>query len=1782
MSSVIEMFLFENLENSTMCSIPGLPSPGTNVTVFITRVNVNPHCVLVEFWGNFVQDQKLAYKQMKKDIQYPKEAFHDGEGKPGDLCLVRVYETWYRARIVSRNNDDYNVFLIDEGRTLQAQTSLLAWGQTDFFNLPPEVEFCILSNVLPLSAENRWSKSALGFMKSFCGRAVTARVLDFAIPQRVFFLDIPCLSRQIHEMGFARKLSNAEFKAFVSRSLQPNAGSAEPLRTAFMGYEPLEQTKTQLCYMYPELQTETTEVVLVTEINNPLRVFCQLNVFSLEIKKLTEQITQHYNRTIGPCFARTENLGAPCASKGTDGKWYRSILLQVTSINNVVEVLHVDYGKKQFVQVDHVRALAPEFFRMPVVTYLCSLHGVIDRGIGWTVSQIDYLKSLLLNRIVIAKFEYRSLLEGVHYVTLYGEENTNINKLFGSREKCLINSKCFKDYTEDKTGTCERCQNSVKGDTQGTEDFKGILTESLLPNTEHVAVVQHVDSPSKFWIQTQKYAAEFDLLMNDLTELYSDLSKASGLIKNPVAGGLCAAKAKDGVFYRAAICDIIENKAEVFFIDYGNKELVECGSLRELPLGYQSIPAMAIKCTLYGIQPRSEKWDQNATLFFVKAVVDKVLDVRVLAKSQDAHLVQVIDSKSNGEKDLSKLLCSTGFADLVATDKPVILPYAKVAQSSDMFETSAVLQSSNTPAAKGSFQEYLFPIGSSFDVFVSYIESANDFWCRKATDAKCLNMLMQDLQRYYANSEFQPSLEAACVALHPEKKMWSRALIIHKHQASNVTVLFVDYGETKKIPIHDLRRIDPEFLKLNGQAFRCGLYNLSCPVSISTLAWSPDATLQFREFVEEAALMGVVLKCTVYAVMCNTQKVVFNIVDLESPFQSICSLLVQRGLAGSAPKMAALPPLRLDTYYYSSHGVKTGSEENVCITCVKNVNHFFCHLEKNSVQIEELVNDVNSLCSQLQSINCPETYGNVCFAKYTDGLWYRGQFKSKNPSVIHFVDYGNTEEVGKVDLLPVPVEASEVMAKPVQAVECGLSDVPENVPATVDNWFKGFVTDHWLKALIVAKEPSGKLIVELYDGKTLVNSVVREKCHIEVERNKQITLKGLDIKAQPQSYGLCERRKVPLQKAQKRAEDMKRHLTTKLEQHVSHRQSHSESENAKPGVLKQEQLPVKVVEPGLVAEVFISHFNSPLSFFVQLVTDESDIWSLVEKLTGQTNHVPVNPVDLSEGDLVNAEFPDDNSWYRAVVRKAPVCDLADVEFIDFGNTAEVSVSKICILDKMFSQPRYSIPCSLTGVLNISCDMASNFKMEIEKNERFLCRFIQQSGSVWEVELEVNGELLGSAFSQDTNINTVTDTPKSPDVNFNLCTYKNPDISTGQIIAAYASVIVGPQLFWCQYAKAEFLHEISDIIQKTDCNLESQALAVESVPIGSGCIALFDEDQLWYRAQVTACEKDTLSVQFVDYGNESKVKVSDIRPVPFEVSALPPQAFACQLDGFMDLEGSWDDEATNQFFELINDQLLTVTILKLAKSSDTTTAHFVKLEREDFLINEEMKKYWIQNSKKKLFGIANATSVSVMDSATVTETSSISVSESVVRPKEPLCAIVEYLAVECSGSLAEPEEQAGSTVLLDKRNGAVTERLSEDDHKFTSIGIEMPEYYGEKVSTKDTNVNADISDIHCSQPADEPRECLPDSTDVMNRGDSPLEYTNKKVETVKIASPEGQSCKAVCEEVYGSVSEHTEKKNEFDREIIKSGRHHMQIKLLFIFAYKFLYMLVILCTKTWEI
>ncbi|XP_077366347.1 tudor domain-containing 6 isoform X2 [Festucalex cinctus] len=1611
-------------ETVSMASIHGPPARGSNVTILISRVHSYPHCELVEFWANFGQARAREYQSLAKNIQSPGNLFHDFEGNPGDLCLAQIEGTWYRSRIITRNGSNYQVFLIDQGITCSTTTNLLAWGKREHFQLSPEVEFCVLANVSPHSPENRWSPFALEFMQSLRGRTVKAHVQDVLVHERKLLLDIPCIASQMYEMGLAKKLEPSMFLDFVLKSPHLKT-EAEKINQTSMGE--VEQLHKKDLYMFPELSTGAVETVVVTEVTSPQRVFCQLKVFSQALKKLSEQITQCCRGRMVSCSVDPEMIGFPCAARGNDGSWYRSVLQQVFPRSQQVEVLNVDYGTKQLVQMENVRPLAPEFFKMPVVTYVCSLHGIFDKEGGWTINQINYLKSLLLHKTLIAKFHYQSITEGVYYVTLYGDENANLNNVFCFKEHSLQESEeTLGEYAIGNVPPSSQhppqVQNnegmSSSGQTMMMEEKVERITvfpvESILPDSSHVACVSHISNPGEFWIQTQNHANELDKLMDGVFHLYKS-SDNIYVMETPTLGACCAAKAADGDFYRAIVSEVGESKIKVFFVDYGGTEEVDWSNIRTLPDKFKKLPQLALKCSLAGLRPKDLRWSCSAIEFFTKTTTDKLLNVHVMGKHNDTHVVTLTDPKSRGERDIAKLMCSSGLAERnemkktsqISSEKPET-GFLDVNKNKEvLFQTQNNIEPSSKVLQIGKFQENIFPIGSVLEVNVTSIESPNDFWCQRAQNSWKLKLLMRDIQRHYADSIYEPLTEAACVVRHPGNGMWYRGLVIRKDKPTQVVVLFVDYGQTKTVSLHDLRKISHEFLHLHGQAFRCSLLN---PLEIMSLVndWNDKAKEKFQNFVEMAASTFVPLKCTVYAVVYNEEKLVVNIVDLETPFESICTSMAE--LAHLTPcRTIPEPSYRLDTYYYSTHSIKIGTEEQVKVTCVNGVGQFYCQLERNADVLKDLNKKVGNLCYQLGNVKPPTSFQKLCFAKYTDGLWYRAQIKTLQPSIlVYFVDYGDTAEVDKSDLIPVPKEAKDIMSVPMQAVLCSLSDVPTDVPSEVNDWFQSAVTECKFQALVIAKEPNGSLLVELYHKNTQINSKIKKMFQLQAQTEGKAHSQRQ--KALENANGVKEAKSVsakvihksnalepkPAHQARQvthpsRPNFQKLYLTPHLRQKQSKQIDYTERKenltvtNSKldsqspveesnnvlpqtnsPKLPKLEDMPNNAITLDMEADVYVSHYNSPSSFYVQLVREEDEIFSLNEKLNETLSTPKISISEVDAGDLVEAEFPDDSLWYRASVKEVVSNSKALVEFVDFGNTAQVLFSKLAKLNQAFVQlPRYSTHCMLSEAESLEpldAEVVSTLKREIGSNaEKILkCRFVQQLDLMWQVTLVDNGVQvtckapLACLEIQSEPEHEMDTSAQNSEMSLN---YRHLEFTEGQQLDVYVSAFGGDHTFWCQAADSVTLDKLSESLSEIGNAAFNSHANISAFSPGAPCMVFFAEDQLWCRGEVVSQDGDDLSVLFVDYGNTDKVTGTDVREIPPELLQTHLQAFLCKLDGFDASHGSWCDGAAEELTSIATDKLLQMTVAK-AYREDGKNMYLVQLECEGQRLNETMKRWWM--------------------------------------------------------------------------------------------------------------------------------------------------------------------------------------------------------------------------------
>uniref|UniRef100_A0A8C8RT59 Tudor domain containing 6 n=1 Tax=Pelusios castaneus TaxID=367368 RepID=A0A8C8RT59_9SAUR len=1548
-----------------MCSVQGIPSPGTAVSLQVSFVDVHPEVPLVRLWG-LLGERRDEYVRLHQDIQTKAGqrlagapgALRPAAGAglcPGDLCLVELGNRWHRCRVVSCQGHHYRVFLLDEGRTVAVGAYYLARGGNEFFHLPSEVLGCVLADLVPPGAEpvgggdqptTSWTAGGVEFLGYLHAKKVSGLVREVLMPQRLVVLELPWLLSQMHHLGLAKQITPSCFRALLKRCLmaprfhgQPKPGpsvsvSPHSLATApQLGLAPLD-------FFYPRLQLGVTEPVLVTQISDPHRIFCQLRSLSQEIQRLSDTLHDMYEATTGREQEPLPKPGSPCAARGIDGRWYRALLLELIPGEQgrlVAQVICVDYGRKEFVTGTNLRRLPMECFRMPVVTYPCSLQGVSEAGCGWSRSQISGLKALLLGKAVSACIEAYSPFEHLYYVNLYWENGLNLNCLYGVQAHCLAHRLL-----------------------QGSQ---GALQEQPEEEEEEDASPKEPGQPPV-------------------------ALPAAAALRIPAAASLPGVRLKAGVFHKAQV-SFLQDPSEFWL------------RLRE-----HQLPFSQLMRSMSDFYSRAQKLDGT-----------------------------ILDDSAPDEKNIN------GHLNLFFS-----------------------LTQNYLEIKPGSPYEGQLEVGSTVQVTVSYVESPGYFWCQLSRNIQELKSLMAEIQEY-CKASAQPHHwpNVICLAKYSEDEKWYRALIISGvFSTEQVEVIYVDYGNKELVSVKNLRSINANFLKLKAQAFRCSLYNLIQPKGHDPFVWDEKAIQAFQEFVDTSA-NNLELKCTIFALAAINNKELFNIVDLITPFQSVSHFLMEKGLARPGqPEKYLASSVQLYSYYYSTHDIKIGSEEEVYVTHIDSPWIFYCQLARSANALEQLTNNIGRLSKVLHSLKMPQNPGNLCLARYTDNQWYRGIVLKTSPNKeVFFVDFGNTQVVKK-DLIPIPSNAYDILLLPMQAIKCSLSDI-SNVPKEATTWFETAVLDKSLKAIVVAKESDGKLIIELYDGNIQINAKMKKglslptnresnkyvknetlyskNVNTKEERNENMNLSATYIRksdntswrSEIQREECSNKTNFACKDAKHFQDPTKRELSTKFLGSVERFNTNKEfplvnsplvskeGENKSLPLIKKEikadilkpdtvkirnkgenstllplkslcDLPQKNLVPGLKTLVYVSHVNNPSDFYIQLASDEAQLNSISEGLNN-TEIGSLKQQQLEVGHLICAVFSEDGLWYRAVVKEKLSDELISVQYIDYGNTSVVNISETSRpLEKYSSIPVMSIHSSLAGVhskqlMNWTQEALQYFS-ERTSEVQLNCEFVEKLKDRWEILLydeqgliaadPINEKVAMIGGSQLTEVLFRKET--GADV-ANLCESlpfdeqnkaagisdtkpfysKTPEVA--QTVETYVTFIKGPEYFWCQMADAENTNYLEKKLQEIG-ELEISSMDDFRLNIRSGdvCIAKYSEDGKLYRAEVSSIQGNNVTVRHVDYGSEESVGREMIRPIPDQLLTIPMQAFPCCLSGFNFSEGSWSNEVKDKFYDMIAEYLLEVTVMEIKKDdSSEMPLSVVNLVCNGKNINEEMKCFWKYNT-----------------------------------------------------------------------------------------------------------------------------------------------------------------------------------------------------------------------------
>ncbi|NWT23512.1 TDRD1 protein, partial [Cardinalis cardinalis] len=187
------------------------------------------------------------------------------------------------------------------------------------------------------------------------------------------------------------------------------------------------------------------------------------------------------------------------------------------------------------------------------------------------------------------------------------------------------------------------------------------------------------------------------------------------------------------------------------------------------------------------------------------------------------------------------------------------------------------------------------------------------------------------------------------------------------------------------------------------------------------------------------------------------------------------------------------------------------------------------------------------------------------------------------------------------------------------------------------------------------------------------------------------------------------------------------------------------------------------------------------------------------------------------------------------------------------------------------------------------------------------------------------------------------------------------LSIGDEFSGVVSHIQSPDTFFCQ--RMQSARQLAEL----EASLNEYCGKIPSSPsfrpaAGNVCCAQFTEDNLWYRAAVTAyASEDTVLVDYMDYGNSDSLPLTRLRPIIPSLMDLPAQAIRCSLAG-VKARLTWTSESMSYMKKLVKDKVLTVkvvdkegskSVVELTDASGTPVINVSSLLLEEGFAAEEL-------------------------------------------------------------------------------------------------------------------------------------------------------------------------------------------------------------------------------------
>jgi len=584
------------------------------------------------------------------------------------------------------------------------------------------------------------------------------------------------------------------------------------------------------------------------------------------------------------------------------------------------------------------------------------------------------------------------------------------------------------------------------------------LVSSEISVSYELVYVTFVRTPENFFVQRCSDKDRLHHMMCNLNKYCNTSDQASDLVFCPEKDDVvCAQFLADNHWYRARIKSVNSSQqpnviptwenglpVEVHYIDYGNTECLPLSRLRKMKAQFLQVPELAVPCSLVDIVPPNKQtyWPVNSIKAFNSLVGDKPMLMNIRSRF-DGRLYVDLRRPDDPER-----LARNDERPVSVRDALVFLDVAR-------FSTAKSIPI-DWPTPLSTFKDPVLPQpDEQTDVIITHVVSPHEIYAQKLGSP--ISKIHEELAALFSSRKRCdgatipfPYRNMICAARFSEDKLWYRGLVTHRYDDCTIDVKFVDYGNSEKTSMAEIRKLPGPCLNLPMQAIPVRLKDINIPENQDN--WTEEA-INFLKItilnkpivmISKAIEDGVVL-----AELCDTS-------TDEDIY--INNLLVERGFANDtglsnsmeSPCQQSLDTLSIHTTeasidsntlfdddnsetascsaksepvsklpMYGTPIKPPGSTFKVMGTFIDDNGIIFGHLlEGEAKELEAISSTLNDgAIAKMPSLQNSDilSRSQACVARFSmDELWYRSsvvQVVDAEHVEVEFVDFGNREIV---------------------------------------------------------------------------------------------------------------------------------------------------------------------------------------------------------------------------------------------------------------------------------------------------------------------------------------------------------------------------------------------------------------------------------------------------------------------------------------------------------------------------------------------------------------------------------------------------------------------------------------------------------------------------------------------------------------------------------------------------------------------------------------------------